>query len=110
MIRISAKGPAKNVKRAAARHGVALRNLTARPRWSAKPGGEVISAETSCANYARLIHWRWDKSYRPGPGDRRSSRPSMPGTLFSINARDCNIDPNLLLDGARSGRRRRRQR
>lgn len=85
-ISISAKGPAASVKRAAARHGVPLRNVKVyNDRFRS------VRGDAPCKSLTRLMHWYGDKSYKPA-SDKRSGRGAPPGTLLFYSLRDCARD------------------
>lgn len=101
MIRISAKGPVANVKRAAARHGVPLRNVKVyNDRFKS------VRGDAPCKSLSKLMYWYGDKSYKPA-SDKRSSRGAQPGTLLFYSTSGCRVDE---MRGAGARRRKKRRR
>lgn len=94
-IRIEAQGPPASVKRAAARHGIPLRNLRAVRGYR-----DMVSADAPCSAMSKLTKWMWGPQNKTKTWERKTS----PGTLISRDAKSC---PASELSGARRRKRKR---
>lgn len=93
MIRLAVNGTPKSARREAARHGVAVRNVTK----MASPRGAVY-ADTPCKNLSKVMRWYGTKpSLKPGRG-------SPPGTLTFYSTKSCAADEMRGLDGPSAGK------
>jgi hypothetical protein len=91
-IHLTAKGPCKSIRRAGARHGVAITKCKA---WLDSWTGH--SAEASCKSLTKVMRWYGER------GSLKSGRGQTPGTLLHFSAHKCGAGE---LRGARRRRRR----
>ena len=92
VIFVVANGPAKTVKREAARRAVSLKDC-----YAHTTGGTVV-CEARCSNSARINNWM--------AGSRRLAR-KIPGSLDHYIAQGCNTGKKTDLPYVRTKKRRR---